>query len=61
MLEDVYFYLTRTGEPIAVNGNLEDGAHIRALACSCLLALSVAGGSSQHLLQATSAILMSPR
>ena len=37
------------------------GAHIRALACSCLLSLSVASGSTAHLLRTTAAMLMSPR
>ena len=37
------------------------GGHIRALACSCLLSLSVASGSTAHLLRTTAAMLMSPR
>ena len=53
--------LIRSSDATALNGNLETGEHIRALACSCLLALSVAGGSSPHLLRAMAAILMSPR
>jgi E3 ubiquitin-protein ligase MYCBP2 len=52
---------SRPGAPIAVNGNAEPGQHIRALACSCLLALAVAGGSTGHLLRSTAALLMSPR
>ena len=37
------------------------GGHIRALACSCLLLLSVARGSTAHLLRTTAAMLMSSR
>ena len=52
---------SRPGAPVAINGNAEPGQHIRALACSCLLALAVAGGSTGHLLRSTAALLMSPR
>ena len=52
---------SRPGAPLAINGNAEPGQHIRALACSCLLALAVAGGSTGHLLRSTAALLMSPR
>ena len=37
---------SRSGAPIAINGNIESGAHIRALSYSCLLALAVAGEST---------------
>ena len=52
---------SKPGAPLIVNGNLEPGRHIRALACSCLLALAVATGSTGHLLRSTAALLMSPR
>ena len=52
---------SRSGSPVSINGNVEPGAHIRALACSCLLSLSVASGSTAHLLRTTAAVLMSPR
>ena len=68
---------SRPGNPISINGNVEEGAeahlsnkrfsifisggHIRALACSCLLSLAVASGSTAHLLRTTAAMLMSPR
>ena len=71
---------SRPGNPISINGNVEEGeedtflfmctvdktgfvtgGHIRALACSCLLSLSVASGSTAHLLRTTAAMLMSPR
>ena len=69
---------SRPGNPISINGNVEEGTliqykcsdvitgfviggHIRALACSCLLSLSVASGSTAHLLRTTAAMLMSPR
>ena len=52
---------SRPGSPISINGNVEQGGHIRAVACSCLLSLSVASGSTAHLLRATAALLMSPR
>ena len=37
---------SRSGAPIAINGNIESGAHIKALSYSCLLALAVAGEST---------------
>ena len=52
---------SRPGSPTSINGNVEQGGHIRALACSCLLSLSVASGSTAHLLRTTAALLMSPR
>ena len=51
---------SRSGAPIAINGNIESGAHIRALSYSCLLALAVAGESTGHLMRSTAALLMSP-
>ena len=47
----------RSGAPIAINGNIESGAHIRALSYSCLLALAVAGESTGHLMRSTAALL----
>ena len=47
---------SRSGAPIAINGNIESGAHIRALSYSCLLALAVAGESTGHLMRSTAAL-----
>ena len=52
---------SRPGNPISINGNVDQGGHIRALATSCLLSLSVASGGTAHLLRTTAAMLMSPR
>ncbi len=42
-------------------GPADNGDHIRALACTCLLSFAVALGDTGKLLRATSAMLMSPR
>ena len=40
---------------------LDDGAHIRALACACLLSFTVALADTGKLLRAATAMLMSPK
>lgn len=44
-------------EPSAAN----DGSHLTAVACACLMALVVVRGDTGKLLAATAALLMSPR
>ena len=39
----------------------DDGAHIRALACACLLSFTVALADTGKLLRAATAMLMSPK
>ena len=48
--------------PDSTNGPLtDDGSHIRALACACLLSFTVALADTGKLLRAASAMLMSPK
>ena len=42
-------------------GTVDDGNHIRALACACLLSFSVALADTGKLLRAATAMLMSPK
>ena len=41
-------------------GTVDDGNHIRALACACLLSFTVALADTGKLLRAATAMLMSP-
>lgn len=43
------------------SGTVDDGAHIRALACACLLSFTVALADTGKLLRAATAMLMSPK
>lgn len=51
-----------SSSPDSTKGSLtDDGSHIRALACACLLSFTVALADTGKLLRAASAMLMSPK